>query len=234
MTRLVKMAAQHGLAVVEDCAQSCGTTWQGQMTGTFGDVGCFSFYPTKNLGAYGDAGLCHTRSAPLAEAIRKIRTYGCNSARSSQDYHAQCEGVNSRLDELQAAILDVKLRHLDDYLAGRRRVACAYQEHLAPQVLRPLIDANVDHSFHLFVIVSEAREQLIARLQNERIGFGIHYPRPIHRMQAYDFLGYLEGSLPETERAAGRILSLPCYPELSSEAVQRICSVVNDVTDPAN
>jgi aminotransferase EvaB len=239
MTRLMKLAAQHGLAVVEDCAQSCGTTWQGQMTGTFGDVGCFSFYPTKNLGAYGDAGLCHTRSPELAEAMRKIRTYGCGQARSGlagtrQVYDAECEGVNSRLDELQAAILDVKLRHLGDYLAGRRRVARTYHDHLASHVTRPQTDACAGHSHHLFVIMSEMREQSTARLQSERIGFGIHYPTPIHRMQAYDFLGYDEGSLPETERAAGQVLSLPCYPELSTEAVQRICSVVNDVTDPAN
>jgi aminotransferase EvaB len=229
MTRLMKLAAQHGLAVVEDCAQSCGTTWQGQMTGTFGDVGCFSFYPTKNLGAYGDAGLCHTRSPELFEQMWKIRAYGCGQA-----YDAECEGVNSRLDELQAAILDVKLRHLGDYLAGRQRVASEYHAHLAPHVTCPQTDASVDHSYHLFVILSKVRERLIARLERERIGFGIHYPTPIHRMRAYDFLGYGEGSLPETERAAGQILSLPCYPELSTEAVHRICSVVHDVTDPAN
>jgi dTDP-4-amino-4,6-dideoxygalactose transaminase len=234
MARLMKLAAQHGLAVVEDCAQSCGTTWQGQMTGTFGDVGCFSFYPTKNLGAYGDAGLCHTRNAALAEAMRKIRAYGCGQARSSQVYEAECEGVNSRLDEMQAAILDVKLRHLPDYLAGRRRVARTYHEHLAPHVTRPPTDAEAGHSYHLFVILSNVRERLTARLQSERIGFGIHYPRPIHRMTAYDFLGYDEGSLPETERAATQILSLPCYPELQTEAVERICSLVNDVTNPAN
>lgn len=234
MTRLMKLAALHGLAVVEDCAQSCGTTWQGQMTGTFGDVGCFSFYPTKNLGAYGDAGLCHTRSPELAESMRKIRAYGCGPARSPLAYDTECEGVNSRLDELQAAILDVKLRHLGDYLAERRRVARTYHDHLAPHVARPQTDSDADHSYHLFVIISEARERLIARLQSERIGFGIHYPTPIHRMRAYDFLGYDEGSLPITERAAEQILSLPCYPELSTEAVQRICSVVHDVTDPAN
>jgi len=234
MTRLMKLAAQHGLAVVEDCAQSCGTTWQGQMTGTFGDVGCFSFYPTKNLGAYGDAGLCHTRSAELAETMRKIRAYGCGQASANRTYAAECEGVNSRLDELQAAILDVKLRHLAEYLAGRRRVAKEYQAHLAPHVAHPRTEAGADNSYHLFAIFSEVRERLIARLQREHIGFGIHYPTPIHRMQAYEFLGYDEGSLPATERAAGQILSLPCYPELSTEAVQRICSVVNDVTDPAN
>jgi dTDP-3-amino-2,3,6-trideoxy-4-keto-D-glucose/dTDP-3-amino-3,4,6-trideoxy-alpha-D-glucose/dTDP-2,6-dideoxy-D-kanosamine transaminase len=234
MTRLVRLAALHGLAVVEDCAQSCGTTWQGRHTGTFGDVGCFSFYPTKNLGAYGDAGLCYTRNPELAEAMRKIRGYGCGSAGSPQAYDAEREGVNSRLDELQAAILGVKLRHFDEFLAGRRRVAREYQEHLAPWVIRPRTEAAAGHSHHLFIIVTERRERLIARLQTEGIGYGIHYPKPIHRMRAYEFLGYDEGSLPITERAATQILSLPCYPELQPEAVQRICAIVNNVTDPAN
>src|SRR5256885_5767034 len=111
MPRLMKLAARHGLVVIEDCAQSCGTTIGGQHTGTFGDVGCFSFYPTKNLGAYGDGGFCFTRNARLHEAMRKIRAYGCG-----KHYHAEREGVNSRLDELQAAILEVKLRHLNEYL----------------------------------------------------------------------------------------------------------------------
>ena len=233
MTRLMRLAAQHGLAVVEDCAQSCGTTWQGRMTGTFGDIGCFSFYPTKNLGAYGDAGLCHTRSAELAESIRQIRAHG-NPTGAPRTYEAQCEGVNSRLDELQAAILNVKLRHLDDYLDRRRAIASEYYAHLAPHVARPTTPGDAGHSYHLFVILTDRRDRLIARLEREGIGYGIHYPTPIHRMAAYDFLGYDEGSLPVTERAAQTVLSLPCYPELSTEAVHRICSVVNDVTDPTN
>ena len=135
---------------------------------------------------------------------------------------------------MQAAILDVKLRHLDEYLAGRRRVAREYQKHLAPWVIRPRTGAKAEHSYHLFVILTERREQLTTRFERESIGYGIHYARPIHRMRAYEFLGYDEGSLPITERAATQVLSLPCYPELQPEAVQRICAIVNDVTDPAN
>jgi aminotransferase EvaB len=225
MTGLTELAERHGLAIVEDCAQSCGTTWNGQMTGTFGDVGCFSFYPTKNLGAYGDGGMCFTRRADLAETMREIRACGCRDA-----YHCVREGVNSRLDELQAAILDVKLGHLADYLARRRNIAREYARQLLPCIERPQVAPQVDHSYHLFVIATDGRDELTAHLTNEGIGFGIHYPTPIHRMRGYDFLGYVDGSLKVTERAAKRVLSLPCYPELHPEAVRRICSAVNDVT----
>jgi dTDP-4-amino-4,6-dideoxygalactose transaminase len=224
MPRLVNLAARHGLAVVEDCAQACGTTWEGQMVGTFGDVGCFSFYPTKNLGAYGDGGLCFARDRRLGDAIRQIRTYGSRMANDCQR-----EGVNSRLDEMQAAILDVKLRHLPDHLAQRREVAQVYHEHLCRSIARPVVVAEVDPSSHLVVIATGRREELIARLAAEEIGFGIHYPTPIHRMEGYSFLGYGEGSLGITEHFAGQVLSLPCYPELQSEAVRRVCSAVNDV-----
>jgi dTDP-4-amino-4,6-dideoxygalactose transaminase len=225
MPRLVQLAARRGLAVIEDCAQSCGTTWQGRMTGTFGDVGCFSFYPTKNLGAYGDGGLCFTRDEQTALAMRQIRHYGCGG-----EYDCQREGVNSRLDELQAAILDVKLRYLSQYLAKRRAVAAVYREHLLPTIALPRVAAAADHSYHLFVVASDCRDAVIARLQAEEIGFGIHYPTPLHRMRGYSFLGYRAGSLGVTEPLADQVLSLPCYPELSHEAVRRVCSAVNYVT----
>lgn len=222
MPAVVRLAARHGLRVIEDCAQSAGTTLAGQATGTFGDVGCFSFYPTKNLGAYGDGGLCVAKSTELAEAMRKIRVYGCGEA-----YYAQREGVNSRLDELQAAVLDVKLKHLDAYVAGRRRVAALYDRHLASGIERPGVAPGVAHSYHLYVIATDRRAQVIERLQAAGIGYGIHYPTPIHRMSGYEFLGWGAGSLPETERAAARILSLPCYPELAEADVLRVCAAVN-------
>jgi dTDP-3-amino-2,3,6-trideoxy-4-keto-D-glucose/dTDP-3-amino-3,4,6-trideoxy-alpha-D-glucose/dTDP-2,6-dideoxy-D-kanosamine transaminase len=225
MGALMQLAKDANLAVIEDCAQSCGTTWRGQMTGTIGDVGCFSFYPTKNLGAYGDAGACFTRRPELATIIRETRVYGCD-ARSD----AVREGVNSRLDELQAAILNVKLRHLSEYLTRRRQVARWYAKQLREDIMRPSVAAEVEHSYHLLVVAVEARDRLAARLTAKGIGYGIHYPTPIHRMRAYDFLGWPEGSLPHTEQAARRVLSLPCYPELRRDLVQRICSVVNDAT----
>ncbi|HEX3655653.1 MAG TPA: DegT/DnrJ/EryC1/StrS family aminotransferase [Pirellulales bacterium] len=224
MPAICELARRHGLHVIEDCAQSCGSTLGGQASGTLGDIGCFSFYPTKNLGAYGDAGLCFTRDAGLAERMRQIRTYGC-----ADGYDAQREGVNSRLDELQAAILDVKLRHLSAWLAGRQRVAEWYDQQLRPDIVRPSTTPGAKHSHHLYVIQTARRAALIERLQAEGIGFGIHYPKSIHRMRAYDFLGYASGSLPHTERAAEEVLSLPCYPELPPEAVERVAAVVNQV-----
>ncbi len=224
MPALMALARRHQLAVVEDCAQSCGTTISGRHAGGFGDVGCYSFYPTKNLGAYGDGGLCFTRNSELAARMRLIRQYGRGDAPD-----AQCDGVNSRLDELQAAVLDVKLRHLPRYLAQRQALAREYDRHLAPHVARPGTTANVQASHHLFVIRSQRRDTLVERLKREGIGFGIHYPLPIHRMPAYQSLGYGEGSLPITERAATEVVSLPCYPELSPEAARQICRIVNEV-----
>lgn len=226
MPAVMRLAKRHALVVVEDCAQSTGTTCHGQATGTFGDVGCFSFYPTKNLGAYGDAGFCFTRNAELAEAMRRIRTYGCAGS-----YDCQREGVNSRLDELQAAILSVKLRYLDDHLAARRGVAQTYAGCLDPAIVRPQVAAAVDCSCHLFVVRVAHRAALVERLRQEEIGFGIHYPTPIHLMRGYEFLNPRAGSLPFTEQAASEVISLPCYPELTHESVRRVCRAVNDVAN---
>lgn len=221
MAPLRALAARRGLRIVEDCAQSCGTLWQGRQTGTLGDVGCFSFYPTKNLGACGDGGMCFTRDAALAVAMRRIRAYGCAAT-----YVAQQEGVNSRLDEMQAAILLVKLRRLGAALARRRAIAARYDELLAGAVPRVRTAPDVEHSFHLYVVVLENREAVAAALKADGIGCGIHYPVPIHRMPAYAFLGHAAGSFPNSEWAAERVLSLPCYPGLTDAAVERVAAVV--------
>jgi aminotransferase EvaB len=223
MWAVLEFAARHHLRVVEDCAQSTGTTLAGQPTGTFGDIACFSFYPTKNLGAYGDGGLCFTRDQRLADLMRQIRMYGCG-----RTYYSEREGINSRLDEMQAAILEVKLRHLDGWVAARRRVAAQYDQLLAPEFARPTITLGAEHSYHLYVIETERRSELMARFHAEEIGCGIHYPTPIHLMSGYAFLGYAPGSLPHTEAASQRIVSLPCYPELPAEAVERVAAVAND------
>lgn len=223
MQAVEEFAARNQLRIVEDCAQSCGTTLGGQATGTFGDIGCFSFYPTKNLGAYGDAGLCFTRDAYLAGEMKKVRMYGtCGT------YDAQREGVNSRLDELQAAILEVKLRHLDDWIARRRLIAAEYDRGLGSAVRRVRTMPGVCHSHHLYVIQSEQRAEIIERFDAEGIGYGIHYPVPIHRMKAYAWLETAGTPLPKTERAAEQVLSLPCYPELPLDAVRHVADVVND------
>jgi dTDP-4-amino-4,6-dideoxygalactose transaminase len=227
MKAILRLAQRHRLRVIEDCAQSCGTLLDGRATGTWGDVGCFSFYPTKNLGAYGDGGLCFTRDAEVADSIRCIRSYGCGPAGASR-----CEGVNSRLDEVQAAVLGVKLRHLPEYLRRRRHLAAAYRQHLAAEIAMPAATAGAAPGHHLLVIQSEQRYRIISCLQVEDVEYGIHYPVPIHRMDAYRFLGYEKGSLRVTETAADRILSLPLYPELPIEAVEEVCSIVNRSIGP--
>jgi aminotransferase EvaB len=226
MAAIQRLAERHGLPVVEDCAQSCGTLFRGRPTGTWGDIGCFSFYPTKNLGAYGDGGLCFTRSDRLAEAMRQICNYGCGGSPC-----AEREGVNSRLDEVQAAVLEIKLRRLPEYLRQRRSVAAAYRERLSPRSVMPRTTEGAEHSYHLLVIEADRRDDVISRLRAEGIEYGIHYPTPVHRMAAYQFLGYMPGSLPVTERAAARVLSLPCYPELPIDTVPAICFAINDVTE---
>ncbi len=195
------------------------------MTGTFADVGCFSFYPTKNLGAYGDGGLCFTRDPDLAETMRQLRAYGCD-----RPNNCLREGFNSRLDELQAAVLGVKLPHLDGWLAQRRAVGRLYDELLLPTIDRPNWTCAVEASYHLFVVAVDEREALLARLAAEGIGYGIHYPTPIHRMEGFAFLDYEQGSLPITEAMSERVVSLPCYPELSQSAVRCVAAVVNAAT----
>ncbi|MGE3778211.1 MAG: DegT/DnrJ/EryC1/StrS family aminotransferase [Pirellulaceae bacterium] len=221
MEPLLELATRHGLHVVEDCAQSTGTRLAGQATGTFGRIGCFSFYPTKTLGAYGDGGLCFTTESRLAETMRQLRMYGCG-----RTYVAEREGVCSRLDELQAAILDVKLAHLEETLAARREIARQYDAGMPTQIQRIAVTPGTDPAWQLYVIRVTRREALISQLQEDGIGYGIHYPVPIHLMPGYEFLGYRVGDFPVAERLAGEILSLPCFPGLTPEQVQLVCRSV--------
>jgi dTDP-4-amino-4,6-dideoxygalactose transaminase len=214
------IARRHGLAVVEDCAQAHGATYRGRQAGSIGDVGCFSFYPTKNLGAFGDGGLCVTGDERLAESIRALRMYGFRG-----DRHAHVQGVNTRLDELQAAILRVKLAHFDRTLAERRELARRYRDGLAGTgyVLPPADDECV-HAYHLFVVRTEERERVIDALAHAGIGCGVHYPEPVHRMEAYRALAGTP--LPHTEHAARRVLSLPLYPGLTAAEADRVVTVL--------
>ena len=221
MDAVLDFARRHNLRVVEDCAQSTGTTWRGQATGTFGDVSCFSFYPTKNLGAYGDGGLCFTRDKSTAETLRRLRFYGCG-----QTYYAEQEGVNSRLDEMQAAILDVKLTRLTSWIERRREIAAMYDARLDGHVQRPRVGAHAQHSYHLYVVAVDERSDIMSRLKSAGIACGIHYPTPIHLMRGYDFLKVARGTLPVTEQAAERVLSLPCYPELADDEVQQVADAL--------
>jgi dTDP-4-amino-4,6-dideoxygalactose transaminase len=217
---IMKIARERNLLVIEDCAQAHGATYRNQRVGSWGDIACFSFYPTKNLGAVGDGGMVVTNNASLAERARLFREYGW-----AERYVSHLAGWNSRLDEIQAAILRVKLRFLDRDNEARRRIAKKYCERLSDfGIGLPEIRAGVTHAFHLFVIRSTRRDALQAHLKEKDIGALIHYPMPVHQQPAYR--GRLKGSecLPETERAAREILSLPMYPELGdgeAEAVIR-------------
>jgi dTDP-4-amino-4,6-dideoxygalactose transaminase len=222
MRPLVDIASRRSLDIIEDCAQSVGTLHAGKAPGTFGTVGCFSFYPTKNLGAYGDGGLCFTAQPTVADVLRQLRSYGC-----AANYYAEREGVCSRLDELQAAILNVKLRHLPQWIQQRRAIARQYNDLLLPSIVRGAPSEDTVHSYQLFVIQTDRRARLIEELRQAGIGWGIHYPTPIHLMRAYRFLGYHPGDFPVAERLAERVISLPCDPSMTPEMVARVCEVVN-------
>jgi len=224
MEPLLEFAARRGLAVVEDCAQAHGARLGNRHVGTFGDVGCFSFYPTKNLGAYGDGGLCVSADAALADRLRQLRFYGFGG----EDRCARIEGANSRLDEMQAAILRVKLGRLDAALDERRAIADRYRAGLAAAALHlPSESPETRHAFHLFVIQTERRGALRAALEAAGIGSAIHYPEPVHRMEAYARLGYRDGDLPVSERASERVLSLPMYPGLAPSAVDAVVAALS-------
>jgi len=223
METIMKIAGKHGLKVVEDCAQGTGATIGEKRAGSFGDVACFSFYPTKNLGALGDGGMIVTNDKNIAEVCRGLRMYGMAGS-----YYANFEGYNSRLDELQAAILRAKLPHLASYNKRRREIARRYIGEIKnPHVEVPKTKAGASHIFHLFVIKVDAREKFLEHLKANGIGFGIHYPSPVHLQKAYDFLGYKEGSLPETEAAAKKIVSLPIFPELTDKEVSYMVETIN-------
>ena len=226
---ILAIARTHDLAVIEDCAQSHGAIDNGQMTGVIGDIAAFSFYPTKNLGALGDGGAVVTSDAGLAERVRLLREYGWR-----ERYVSDIAGLNSRLDELQAAILRVKLRHLDAENARRQHIAAEYDRLLAESGLKlPQVRPGVKHIYHQYVVRTADRDDLQAHLRTRGIGALIHYPVPVHLQPAY--AGRLPGAgfLPETEAAARQVLSLPMYPELSGDQVQTTAGAVLDWTDGA-
>lgn len=215
-------ARAHGLHVIEDCAQAHGATYKGRCVGSLGDAAAFSFYPTKNLGAGGDGGAVVVQDAALAERLRWLRQYGWK-----ERYISSIAGYNSRLDELQAAILRVKLRHLDADNAARRKLAAVYRQALADLPLElPAEPAAGNHVYHLFVVQSDKRDALRSHLAARGVGTAIQYPVPVHLQPAYAHLGRGAGSLPVTEQLAGRILSLPMYPEMPLEDATAVAQAV--------
>jgi dTDP-4-amino-4,6-dideoxygalactose transaminase len=225
MTRIMEIASRYGLKVVEDCAQSHGNHWRGQAVGTFGDIGCFSFYPSKGCGAFGDAGAIVTNSAELAEQFRVYRNYG-----SRVRYENEVVGTNSRLDELQAGLLRVKLRHLDEFNAERSRIADRYAQGIRAAALQlPSIRPGADSSWHQYVVHVRhgRRDELLAYLKEKGIGTLIHYPIPPHLSKAYRNLGYKKGDFPITEQYAGEVLSLPMYNGMTEEEQRYVIDTIN-------
>ena len=225
MEPIVKLARKYEFKVIEDACQAHGAEYNGRKTGSLGDTGCFSFYPAKNLGAYGDGGMIVTNDREIAGKIAMLRNYG-----QSRKYYHDFVGYNSRLDEIQAAILRVKLKYLDSWNDSRHHSARLYSELLkeVPQVTTPTEAEGHSHVYHLYVIRCRDRDELQSYLNSKGIATGIHYPIPIHRQQAYRQLGYSKGSFPITEEYATEILSLPMFPEMKAEEIEYVCQSIRE------
>lgn len=223
MTPVVELCKKYKLRLVEDCAQSHGAKFCGQMTGTFGDVGCFSFYPSKNLGAFGDAGAVITDDADIAEKIRIYRNYG-----SEKRYYNKVVGANSRLDEIQAGFLRIRLKYLDELTEEKKKICERYLSELHnDKIVLPQIRKGATQIWHQFVIRSDYRDELIKYLDEKNIGTIIHYPIPPHMSEAYQYLQVPEGSLPITENYAKTVLSIPLYNGMTEEEEGYIIKVIN-------
>jgi dTDP-4-amino-4,6-dideoxygalactose transaminase len=229
MDPILEIARAHRLRVVEDACQAHGAEYRGRRVGALGDLGCFSFYPGKNLGAYGEGGAVVTNDEDLASTIRALRHWG-----QTRRYHHELKGFNYRLEELQAAILRVKLGHLDAWTEARRAHARQYDRQLAGVLPTPVEMPYARHVYHVYAVRTQARERLERALGAEGVHTGIHYPAPVHLQPAYADLGYGPGAFPVSERASDEVLSLPMYPELTEEAIDRVAELVmTAVKEPA-
>jgi dTDP-4-amino-4,6-dideoxygalactose transaminase len=223
MAEILEIANTHGLKVIEDCAQSFGAHYKFTRTGSFADCGCFSFFPSKNLGCYGDGGMITTDSDAAAEELRALRNHG-----SRMRYYHDTIGYNSRLDEIQAGILRVKLKKIDSYNRLRRERAAQYNELLAglPGVKTPAELTGYFHVYHQYTVLAEGRDAIMEELSKNGIASAIYYPVPLHLQRSYKDLGYKMGDLPVAERLAGQVLSLPIYPELPPADVELVCETI--------
>ena len=233
MGAIMEVADRYGLTVIEDACQAHGAKYGGKRVGAFGSLGCFSFYPTKNLGAYGDGGMVVTDHRGLYEKLRLLRCYG-----EKKKYHHTVKGGNSRLDELQAAILRVKLKHLDQWNEERRKKAALYSERLsALGVVCPFEKKAARHVYHLYVIRSRKRDSLQGYLQRRGIETMIHYPVPIHQQWAYRELDHQKGEISLTERYSRSVLSLPFFPEIEESEIEEVATGIqgflNRIASPA-
>lgn len=223
MDKIMQAASKHNLKIVEDCAQSFGADYRGRKTGTIGDAGCFSFFPTKNLGAYGDGGMIVTSSDEIAEKVKLLRAHG-----SEKKYYHKILGYNSRLDAIQAAILKVKLKYIDIWNKKRAAVARKYRESIVNKdIVSPFEDKDSSHVYHQYTIRCPYRDNLKDYLAKEGISTMVYYPLSLHLQEAYKDLGYGAGSFPESEKAQKEVLSLPIYPELSDDNIKYISEKIN-------
>ena len=223
MQKILQLCKRHDLRLVEDCAQSHGACFQGKMTGTFGDIGCFSFYPSKNLGGFGDGGAIVTDDPQLAADMKIYRNYG-----SEKRYYNKVVGANSRLDELQAGLLRVRLAHMQELTRERRELSERYERGLCnSKISLPRVREQADSVWHQYVIQCEERQKLIDYLDAHGIGTIIHYPIPPHLSEAYSYLGYRKGSYPVTEHYADTVLSIPMYNGMTEEEQNLVIETIN-------
>ncbi|ATW24492.1 DegT/DnrJ/EryC1/StrS family aminotransferase [Candidatus Formimonas warabiya] len=224
MKRIKEIANRNKLYLIEDCAQSHGAKFENRTTGAWGDIGCFSFYPTKNIGAFGDSGAIVTDNPLIYEKIKMLRNYG-----SKIKYHNEILGVNSRLDEIQAAILSVKLSHYNQLQKEREKISRRYLDEIKNEFIKlPKIRENAGHVWHLFVIRTDDRKKLQKYLTDHEIGTQIHYPIPPHLSKAYDFLGHKQGNLTITENYADTVISLPLYEGMTEAEVSYVINIINE------
>ncbi|TEU14774.1 MAG: DegT/DnrJ/EryC1/StrS family aminotransferase [Anaerolineales bacterium] len=230
MDPIIEIAQKHGLKVIEDTCQAHGARYKGRRVGSIGHAAAFSFYPAKNLGAYGDGGIIVTGDEQVAQRVRMLRNYG-----QREKYNHLVRGFNRRLDTLQAAVLRVKLRYLDDWNDARRQHAGQYDQLLASTPLVLPLEADYAESvYHLYVVRTDNREALRDYLHEQGIATGIHYPIPVHLQPAYQELGYRKGDFPVSERYAEQVVSLPMYPELTPEFIDHVVEAIKQVADQYN
>ncbi|WP_392486308.1 DegT/DnrJ/EryC1/StrS family aminotransferase [Haloimpatiens sp. FM7315] len=229
MDKIMDIAKKHDLRVLEDAAEAFGMRWKGngdnlRHSGTIGDMGIFSFFPTKTLGGYGDGGMIVTNDDKLAELARMYRVHG-----ASRKYHYDYLGYNSRLDTLQAAVLGVKLKHIDNAIEKREHIAKLYMERLSSckSIEIPKVKGEQKNVYYVFNILAEKRDELAAYLKENGIGNSIYYPVPLHLQKCFSYLGYKKGDFPVAERIAEKILALPIYPEITEEEVEFVCETIN-------
>jgi dTDP-4-amino-4,6-dideoxygalactose transaminase len=219
---IAEMAQREGLFIIEDCAQAHGALYKGEKVGTLGDIAAFSFYPTKNLPALGDAGIVVTGNDDLAEKVKALRNYG-----QSERYIHDDVGMNSRMDDIQAVVLGLRLKKLDTDNDRRREIAKMYSENIKGDFVLPQEMEYAHNVYHLYVMETEKREALINHLKYGEVGFGIHYPRPIHLQDAYKYLGHTRGDFPVSEKLSDTVISLPLFPELTDDEVFKVIDLLN-------